>query len=166
VYRIDTVYWAEQGAGIVKIPLYFITAGACLCLVLAAPVAAKPVRHDHPATAQGTNHSHPDRRYAQSYYNYRSQSMVREEFRDIPDGHWMHARRDRYAQAYRERRDGLVVENLRDTFSGGVGYGADGFTDGYGQTHYFVGSFRQMNPLPHGPFRPGRVAPMSGPRRF
>jgi hypothetical protein len=150
----------------VKIPLHFIAAGACLCLLLAAPVTAKPARHGHPAMAQRTDNNHSGRDYAQSFYNYRSQSVVREEFRDDADGRWMHTRRDRHDWAYRERRDGLVIENLRGGFSGGVGYGEDGFTDGYGQTHYFVGSFRQMNPLPHGPFRPSRVAPMPGPRRF
>lgn len=146
-----------------KIPLYFIAAGTCLSLLLAATAAAKPAHHGHPATAHKTDRSRPDRQYAQSYYNYRSQSMVREEFRD---GRWMHPWRDRHAWAYREGREGLVVENLRGGFSGGVGYGEDGFTDGYGQTHYFVGSFRQMNPLPHGPYRPGGMAPMPGPRRF
>ena len=46
-----------------------------------------------------------------------------------------------------------MVENLRSgDFTGGVGYGADGdvpsFVDGYGQTHFFVGSFRRMAPVP------------------
>ena len=136
--------------------------------MLSAPVTGKPARHGHSATVQKTDRSQTDRRYAQSYYDYRSASTVREEFRDAPRGYWMHARRDGFdgSHDYRARRDGLVVENLRGAFSGGVGYGDDGFTDGYGQTHYFVGSFRQMNPLPHGPYRPSRFMPMPARRGF
>ena len=39
---------------------------------------------------------------------------------------------------------------------------AHGFVDGYGQTHYFVGSFRPMNRLPHGPYAPHRFMPSRG----
>lgn len=126
---------------------------AGLALLLIGPAMAKPPRHH---AKHGARHS------AQSHYDYRSASSVREEFADAPRGYWLHSRDrgfDRYA--YRERREGRVVENLRGDFTGGVGYGADGnaFVDGYGQTHFFVGSFRRMNPLPHGPYTPNRLGP-------
>lgn len=123
--------------------------GSALALLLNGPATAKSVHpHAHPL--------HADRHYAQSHYDYRSASIVREEFIDAP-------RRMRPSHMYRsggyaveERRDSRVVENLRGDFTGGVGYGANGdaFVDGYGQTHFFVGSFRGMNPLPHGPYQP------------
>lgn len=127
-----------------KIQFLAVLAGAGLAMVLAAPATAKPVRHNH---------------HAQSPYDYRAASPVREAFHDAPRGRWARSSREVYygRTGYRERREDLVVENLRGEFTGGVGYGADGgagFVDGYGQTHYFVGSFRSMNSLPHGPYRP------------
>lgn len=139
---------------------------ASLAILLAGPAAAKPVHHH--VTAHAAHQRSSDRQYAQSYYDYRSASVVREEFRDAPRGRWMEGSRDRYfgrTGDYYERQDGLVVENLRGDFTGGVGYGTDGgasFVDGYGQTHFFVGSFRQMNGLPRGPFMPHRFAPSRG----
>ncbi len=126
--------------------------GAGLALLLIGPAMAKPARHVHRA--------HGERHSAQSHYDYRSASPVREEFADAPHGYWLRSRDqgfDRYA--YQERRE--VVENLRGDFTGGVGYGADGnaFVDGYGQTHFFVGGFRPLNPLPHGPYTPNRFGP-------
>ena len=142
-----------------KIRLYALLAG--LAIVLAGPAAAKPVHHH----AKAAHRNHIDRQYAQSYYDYRSASSVREEFIDTPGGRWMSASREDYfgdAGDYRERQGGLVVENLRGDFTGGVGYGTDGdaasFVDGFGQTHFFVGSFRRM------PHRPGHFGPMPGPR--
>ena len=135
---------------------------ASLAILLAGPAMAKPTHHHAKAPAAPRRSS--ERQYAQSYYNYRSASVVWEEFRDVPRGRWMDASRDRYfsrSGEYYERHDGMVVENLRGDFTGGVGYGADGgasFVDGYGQTHFFVGSFRQM------PHRPGRFGPAPGPR--
>jgi hypothetical protein len=90
---------------------------------------------------------------------------VREEFIDAPRGRWMSSRMRHFdGYAVEGGRKGRVVENLRGDFTGGVGYGANGnaFVDGYGQTHFFVGGFRGMNPLPHGPYTPNR----SGPRAF
>jgi len=151
-----------------KIRFYAVLAS--LAILLAGSAAAKPVHH--PVKAQAAHRDHTGRYYAQSYYDYRSASFVREEFIDAPRGRWMGASRDRYDSGYdyRERHDGLVVENLRGDFTGGVGYGTDGgagFVDGYGQTHFFVGSFRQMNRLPRGPFMPNRFAPSRGfGRRF
>ena len=52
-----------------------------------------------------------------------------------------------------------VVVYLSGDFTGGCGYGAVGFVVGYGQTHFVVGGFRSMNPLPHGPYTPNRFAP-------
>jgi hypothetical protein len=149
----------------VRIRLY---AGlASLAILLAGPATAKPVHHH--VKAHAARRGPIDWHYAQSYYDYQSASVVREEFSNAPRGRWMGASRDRYfgrADDYRERRDGIVVENLRGDFTGGVGYGADGgaasFVDGYGQTHFFVGSFRQMNRLPHGPYVPNRFAPSQG----
>jgi hypothetical protein len=123
-----------------------------LALLLIGPAMAKTTRHGHHAASQRERH------YAQSYYDYRSASLVREEFADAPRGPWMAPSRDEYFEEgfYQEQRDSRVVENLRGDFTGGVGYGADGFVDGYGQTHFFVGSFRRMNRLPRGPFMPHR----------
>ncbi|MES2292843.1 MAG: hypothetical protein V4527_06055 [Pseudomonadota bacterium] len=154
-----------------KIRLCAVLAGASLAILLAGPAAAKAVHH--PSKAHAAHRDHSGRHYVQSFYDYRSASFVREEFIDAPRGRWMDASRDGYDGRYdfRDRRDGRVVENLRGDFTGGVGYGADGgaasFVDGYGQTHFFVGSFRQMNRLPHGPYRPNRFAPSQGfHRRF
>ena len=145
-----------------KIRLYALLAGASFAMLLTGPATAKPFHH---LKAHSAHRGRIDRSYAQSAYDYRSASAVYEEFRDAPRGHWMRASRQGYfgdAGDYRERREGLVVENLRDDFTGGVGYGADGgaasFVDGFGQTHFFVGSFRQM------PHRPGRFGPVPGPR--
>lgn len=131
----------------------FYAALAGVALLLSDPAMARPARHVHHTK---TARTHSDRQYAQSHYDYRSASIVREAFIDAPRGHW--TRPDRHYGGYAERRDGRVVENLRGDFTGGVGYGANGdvFVDGYGQTHYFVGSFRGMNPLPHGPYLPSR----------
>ena len=133
-----------------KIGFYAALAGAGLALLLSGPVMAKPAHHAK------AHRAHADRHYAQSTYNYRSASVVREEFIDAPRGPWMRPWRGRHygGYAYEERRDSRIVENLRGDFTGGVGYGANAFVDGYGQTHFFVGSFRGMNPLPHGPYRP------------
>ncbi len=126
--------------------------GAGLAALLAGPAMAKPARHYHPHHAV-VHHDCAGRHYAQSYYDYHSASLVREEFRDAPGRRHFHRHDD-----YRERQDGEVVENLRGDFTGGVGYGADGgaagFVDGYGQMHFFVGSFRRDGGLPHGPFGP------------
>lgn len=127
----------------------FCAALAGVALLLSGPAMAKPARPQ----AKAAHRMHADRHHAQSHYDYRSASIVREEFIDAPRGQWM--RPAHHFGGYEERRDGSVVENLRGDFTGGVGYGADGFVDGYGQTHYFVGSFRGMNPLPHGPYLPG-----------
>jgi hypothetical protein len=138
----------------VRFHLYAALAGAGLALLLADPAMAKPVRHH-------AHRTHTDRHIAQSHYDYRSASAVREEFIDAPRGHWMRPDHHFDAYAYEERYEGRVVENLRGDFTGGVGYGADGgaFVDGYGQTHFFVGSFRRMNRLPHGPYTPNRFGP-------
>jgi hypothetical protein len=151
LYQIDTVrrsVWREGGR-IVRNHLS-TTIGVGLALLLIGPATAKTARHAH-----GERHS------AQSHYDYRSAGLVREEFADAPPGSWMRPSRDGYFEerTYREHRE--VVENLRGDFTGGVGYGADGgaFVDGYGQTHFFVGSFRRMNPMPHGPYMPRRAAP-------
>ena len=137
-----------------KIGFYAALAGGVLALLLSGPATAKPAHHGHHIK---TSRAHADRQYAQSYYNYRSASVVREEFTDAPREHWARPWRER-GYAYEARREGRVVEDLRGDFTGGVGYGANGdaFVDGYGQTHFYVGSFRAMNPLPHGPYTPSR----------
>ena len=130
-----------------------VAMGVGLALLLIGAATAKPARPAHRA--------HGERHSAQPRYDYRSASPVREAFADAPRGRWMRPSREGYFEVriYRERRE--VVENLRGDFTGGVGYGADGgvFVDGYGQAHYFVGSFRRMNSLTHGPYMPGRAAP-------
>ena len=130
-----------------RMGFYVALAGAGLALLLSGPVVAKSAHHHAPR-------AHADRHIAQSTYNYRSASLVREEFIDAPRGHWARPAWGRHFDdyAYEERYDSRVVENLRGDFTGGVGYGADAFVDGYGQTHFFVGGFRGMNPLPHGPY--------------
>ncbi len=142
-----------------RIGFYAAMAGGALALLMSGPAMAKPV-HPHAKT----HRVQADRHYAQSFYNYRSASGVREEFIDAPRGRWMRPWRERHhgGYAYEDRRDSRVVENLRGDFTGGVGYGANGFVDGYGQTHFYVGGFRGMNPLPHGPYVPNRP----GPRAF
>ena len=118
----------------------------------AAAKTTHPVRHHRVA-----HHRAADVRYAQGFYDYRAASAVREEFRDASRGRW----RDDRTYGRTERRGGMVVENLRSgDFTGGVGYGLNGdvpsFTDGFGQTHFFVGSFRAMGPRAHfGAPRPG-----------
>jgi hypothetical protein len=128
-----------------------VLACAGAALLLAVPATAKIVRHSH----------HVARHDVSPAYDYRTASSVREEFNDAPRGRWMRSSREEYSSRseFYERRDSMVVENLRGDFTGGVGYGTDGFVDGYGQMHYFVGSFRRMNPLPHGPHGPNRFAP-------
>jgi hypothetical protein len=137
----------------VKIRLYAVLAS--LTLLLTAPAMAAPAQHH----AKAAHHS------ARLHYDYRTADSVREEFAGAPRGHWMRESRERYDSRYdyRERRE--VVGNLRGDFTGGVGYGADGgagFVDGYGQTHFFVGSFRQMNRPPLGPYAPRGFAPSRG----
>jgi hypothetical protein len=133
-------------------------AGASLVALLAGPALAKDARpaHPHRTPSHAVHHRRADLEYAQSYYDYRSASSVREEFLDGPRC----GRFDRYGDR-RDRHDGLVVENLRGDFDGGVGYGADGgmsFTDGYGQVHFFTGGF-----APRFGFRPGhRFVPRPG----
>ena len=139
-----------------KIRLCAVLAGASLAALLASPALAKHPKHVRAnRTAHAVHRSEAGRRYAQSYYDYRSSSMVREEFIGAPHRAWREAPHDghfdRY-DGYRDGRGGLVVENLRGDFTGGVGYGADGnaasFVDGYGQRHFFVGNCRGML---HGP---------------
>jgi hypothetical protein len=143
----------------VKIHRLAILAGAGFAMLLAGPALAKPV-HAH-APAHRVHHAHAGLRYAQSYYNYQSASSVRESFRDGPTRSWRQAPRGRWqGGAYRGRQDDLVVENLRGDFNGGVGYGTDGdlsFTDGYGQIHFFTGSFAH---------RAGFGSHRFGPQRF
>ena len=128
---------------------------ASLALLLAAPAMAASAQH-HAKAHHFKHHS------ARLHYDYRTADSVREEFADAPRGHGMRESRESYDSRYdyRERRE--VVDNLRGDFTGGVGYGTDGFVDGYGQTHYFVGSFRSMNRLPHGPYAPNRFMPSRG----
>jgi hypothetical protein len=118
-----------------------------LGILLAAPAFAKPAHPNHHAT----RHRGADVRYAQSFYNYRSASEVREEFREGPRSSRRHDGHFGRGDFYRRGRDAMVVENLRTgDFTGGVGYGANGdvpyFVDGYGQSHFFVGGFRRMAP--------------------
>ena len=147
---------------------YATLAGAGLALLISGAAMAKPAHPTHHLKARHaeTHRLQADRHYAQSTYDYRSASLVREEFIDAPPGYWARPAWGHHfdSYAYEERYDNRVVENLRGDFTGGVGYGADGFVDGYGQTHFFVGSFRGMNPLPRSPFRPHRFGP--GGRRF
>jgi hypothetical protein len=141
----------------VNIRFYAVLAGASLALLLTVPAMAAPAQH-HAKAAHHFKH-----RSVRLRYDYRAADSVREEFADAPRGHWMRESREESRYDYRERRE--VVENLRGDFTGGVGYGADGgagFVDGYGQTHFFVGSFRQMNRMPRGPFMPHRFAPSHG----
>lgn len=145
-----------------RIGFYAVLAGTGLALLMSGAATAKSAHPTHHIKVRHAKvHRLPaDRAYAQSTYNYRSASLVREEFVDVPRGYWI--RPAHGFGRYEERQsDGRVVENLRGDFTGGVGYGAtgDAFVDGYGQTHFFVGSFRGMNPLPHGPYLPNRFGP-------
>jgi len=152
-----------------------MTIRLCLALalsftVLAAGAAdAKTTSNAHHAKRHVARHS-SDVRYAQGFYDYRAAGAVREEFRDAPDRRWYRNEGFDTGQSYREdfyreRYDSRVVENLRSgDFTGGVGYGLNGdvpsFVDGFGQTHFFVGSFRRMAPT-------GRFgAPRFGGPRF
>jgi hypothetical protein len=143
--------------------LYVMVAGASLTVLLSGPALAKtapPVPSR--VASHAVHHRRADLQYAQSYYDYRSASSVREEFADAP----CYGRFDRFGDR-RERHDGFVVENLQGDFNGGVGTGADGamsFTDGYGQVHFFTGNFaprfgmspgRRFAPRPGTNFRPG-----------
>jgi hypothetical protein len=141
----------------------------CFSFTVGGGVAAKPAHPVHHNTRH-VAHRNMDARYAQGFYDYRAAGMVREEFRDGPDARWYRGghfdRRDFHREDfYREQYDGRVVENLRTgDFTGGVGYGLNGdvpsFVDGFGQTHFFVGSFRRMAPM-------GRFgAPRFGGQRF
>lgn len=119
----------------------------CLSVLTAGAAVAKTTRHHAPRHAV---HHRSDVRYAQGFYDYHAASTVREEFQDGYGPRWR--RDDGFGRdAYREHRDGMVVENLRSgDFTGGVGYGLNGdvasFVDGFGQTHFFVGNFRRMAP--------------------
>jgi hypothetical protein len=131
----------------------------CFSVLTAGVAVARTPPHAHHVTRHAIHRS--DVRYAQGFYDYRAASAVREEFRDDSRARWH--RDGRFDQgSYREGREGMVVENLRSgDFTGGVGYGLDGdvpsFVDGFGQTHFFVGSFRRMAPVPgrFGAPRPG-----------
>ncbi len=135
-------------------PIRFLGVTAMgLGLLLAGPALAKPAHHGHhPArhSIHRSAHRGADVRYAQSRYDYHSAGAVREEFSDGPRAQFRHEGRFDRGDFYRGRREGQVVENLRGDFTGGVGYGSNGdvpsFVDGYGQTHFFVGSFRPMAP--------------------
>lgn len=122
------------------------------CLIGAALLVAAG-----PAVAKSKSHRKPQ---ARPHYNYALAHPVREGFRDAAAGRAF-GRQDYYA--VRENyafRSGPVVDTLRGDFTGGVGHGGgDYFIDGYGQTHFFVGSFRTMNRLPHGPYGPQRFGP-------
>ena len=151
-----------------RMGIYAALVGASLALLMDGAAMAKPAHpaHHFKARVTKTHRVEAERHYAQSTYDYRSASVVREEFIDAPRGYWARPFREWHdgGYAYEEWRDSRVVEDLRGDFTGGVGYGADGFVDGYGQTHFFVGSFRGMNPLPRGPFRPNHFG--FGGRRF
>jgi hypothetical protein len=123
----------------VKIGVCAVIAGISFAVLLADPASAKKAEPAQHGPSHAVRHRHADLEYAQSHYDYRSASSVREEFADAPGC----SRFDRYGDR-REWHDGLVVENLRGDFNGGVGAGADGamsFTDGYGQVHFFTGNF-------------------------
>lgn len=126
----------------------------CAAVLLAAgPSAAKAGPH-HGAEAR-------------SHYNYALAHPVREGFREAPgdrtfrSADFYAARESYYREDSYYRQSGPVVEDLRGDFTGGVGYGGSGdyFVDGYGQTHFFVGPFRSMSRLPHGPYGPRRFGP-------
>ena len=130
----------------------------CFSVAMAGGVMAKPAHPTHP-NARHAAHRSVDVRYAQGFYDYRAAGAVREEFRDDRDWRWSRGERFDRRDFMRERYDGRVVENLRSgDFTGGVGYGLNGdvpsFVDGFGQTHFFVGSFRRMAPM--GRFGPPR----------
>lgn len=126
-------------------------------MLFAGSAGAKSVSHTHHAKRQVV-HRNIDVRYAQGFYDYRAQDAVREEFRDGPGRQWRQGRYFDREDFYSERYDSRVVENLRtEDFTGGVGYGLNGdvfggggasFVDGFGQRHFFVGSFRRMAPVP------------------
>ena len=131
--------------------LYTFLALSC-ALLTAGPAAAKTVHHTHHVVRHMV-HRHVDVRYAQGFYDYRSASRVREEFHDGPTMRWQGGGHWDHRDFHRESRGGMVVENLRSgDFTGGVGYGVNGdvpsFVDGYGERHFFVGSFRRMAPRP------------------
>ena len=119
----------------------------CFSVLTAGGAVAKTTRH--PVVRHAVHRS--DVRYAQGFYDYRAQSEVREEFLDTPRMRWQ--RGGRFERDFhRGDHEDMVVENLRSgDFTGGVGYGLNGdvpsFVDGFGETHFFVGSFRRMGPM-------------------
>lgn len=148
LYHIGTVLAGEPPQMTSR--LFAILLGAGLAILSAAPASAKPVHHvAHHASRRGA-----DVRYAQTTYDYRSASSVREEFLGAPRTRWYRDPDFDRREFYRGWREGTVVEDLKGDFTGGVGYGANGdvpsFVDGYGQTHFFVGSFRRNAPMRFG----------------
>jgi hypothetical protein len=149
MYHIETGA-ARRGAMRIEAGLL-----ACAAVVLiGGPLAAAPL-----AAGAGAH------RGARPHYNYALAHPVREGFREAPAGRYC-GREDYYAEShYREnsyyRESGPVVESLHGDFTGGVGHGGGGdyFVDGYGQAHFFVGGFRNMTRLPHGPYGPRRFGP-------
>ena len=141
--------------------LFAVLMGAGLAMV--SPASAKPVHHG----VRHVSHGGADVRYAQSYYDYRSASSVREEFLGMPRMGWHRYRDFGWRDFHRGWREGTVVEDLKGDFTGGVGYGANGdepgFVDGFGQTHFFVGGFRRNVPAMRFP-APPMIRP--GGRRF
>lgn len=138
---------------------FYAALALSLSVLMAGPAVAKTARHH---MARHITHRNTDVRYAQGFYDYRAASPVREEFRDGSRTRWYREEYFDRRDFYRDRREGMVVENLNGgDFTGGVGYGLNGdvpsFVDGFGQTHFFVGSFRRMAPMPgrFGTPRPG-----------
>lgn len=137
---------------------------ACFCAILAGlflqayPAVAKQARASRQTAAKTTVTA--DVKYAQSHYNYRSASSVREAFDNAPPRTGTRTWCDgssRHRRAVSTRPGDRVVENLTGDFTGGVGYGTNGdvgFVDGYGQVHFYTGGFQPRIPL-GGPYRPG-----------
>ena len=115
-------------------------------LAMLTAASAKPVHH----ASRHASHRGADVRYAQSHYDYRSASSVREEFLDAPPTGWYRDRDFGWREFHHHWREETVVEDLKGDFTGGVGYGVNGdvpsFVDGFGQTHFFVGGFRRNAP--------------------
>ena len=136
---------------------------ACFCatlaglILLAHPALAKQAQASRQTAAKATVKA--DVQYAQSHYDYRSASSVREAFDHAPShakfwpGHDGHPGHHSFHSA---RRGDRVVEHLTGDFTGGVGYGTNGdvgFVDGYGQIHFYAG-FQPRIPFGR-PVRPG-----------